>query len=163
MARWDLAIPLLLLAWTTAFAADNHSAHPFEECVLDHMRGVSSDAAALAVRQSCLEISSSEFPLATIIRMYDGMRGGYRPDHNSIYVTLANNTSLTITSITFSIEQKNDSHSTQYEVRDFYSLPDYLPPGAIAGVPIGDPLVGHIIRPGETKNFEFDSVLKVQQ
>src|SRR5207302_9677917 len=117
---------------------DTQSAHPFEECVLNHMRGVSSDAAVLALRQSCLQLSSFEFPLETVILMYNGMNGGYRPDHNSIYVNFVNNTSMTITSITFGIEQKKNSHATTYKIRDFYSLPDYrsMPSGVIIGAPV---------------------------
>jgi hypothetical protein len=91
--------------------------------------------------------------------MYDGMNGGYYlPTHSSIRATFTNITSLTITAITFTIERRADKRSTDYEVRDFQPQPDYrtAPPGAIPGLTVGgDPLASHMIRPGETKNMEF--------
>jgi hypothetical protein len=121
------------------------------------MGGVTNDAAVLAIRQSCLAISSAALPLGTVMGMYNTITVSYFPAHNSMYIRFVNNTSLTITSITFAIERKADSRSREYAVSDFYPLPDYqtLPPGVISIKPVGDPLVGHMIRPGETRDFEY--------
>jgi hypothetical protein len=156
MTKRALKMTVSLVASLLApISVNSQPTHPFEDCVLAHMQGVSSDAAALAIRESCLMVASSGISSQIVETI--NVIGEYIPKKKAIRVHLINTTNLTITSMTFEIRRLGAPTASNYEVSDFYFLPDPEPQqgGGIPGLPVGDPLVGHMIRSGATANFEF--------
>jgi hypothetical protein len=90
-----LSGPLLL----ASIAAAN--ATPFDDCVLQHMQGVSSDVAAVSIKEAC--IRAVEKPLSdAAVQTLNTARAGYGalpPDGSAaLYVSLDNESGYTITS-----------------------------------------------------------------
>ena len=108
-------------------------ASPFDTCVLQHMQGVTSDVAAVSVKEACLHTTETPLPdsaLQTLMTMQAGYGKLPSPEGGQgLYVSINNNSGYTITELVLQIEDKRTHETERYVVRVFPSPP---PPGAIA-------------------------------
>jgi hypothetical protein len=116
------------------------TASSFDECVLAHMKGVNSDAAALAIKESCLSSVSKPLvdisPLAQSSAQYGEIFGSIGRRHFGLYIHLRNNTPFTITEVGIEIQEVKTQKANFYNLR-YFSPP--VEPGVILGGPPSDP------------------------
>lgn len=112
-----------------------------DQCVLEHMQGIKSNAAAYDIKLACLRQVSKKFPTDSLAA-FTNAKARYGelqfPDHGSygLYVTFNNNSGYTFTQVTIAVTNKRTSATARYVVHNF-APPE--PPGAIAAGPPLDP------------------------
>jgi hypothetical protein len=129
---------------------DVATASEFDQCVLQHMQGVTSDLAAASVKESCLRTVETQLPhealdvFKTATAAF-GQLPAFAEGGVGLYITLNNNSGYTITELTISIDDKRANSHVPYIIRDFPFVP--TPPGIIMGPP-RDPTRLKVIGPG---------------
>jgi hypothetical protein len=130
-------------------------ANAFDDCVLENMRGATSDVAAKSIKVACLRknsvvLSEDEF---RGLRPVSGSYGTYGFRNTPGFtVDLKNDTGYIITEVTFAISIAG-GQSELFRVDDFF----YQEPGVIyTGLP-PDPTVQMRIDPGTSKKFQFSA------
>jgi len=108
-------------------------ANPLDDCTLKNMTGVTSDAAAKFVRQSCLGQISAPIPLDKLtVHATAAMGAGQFDDSNNLYVTVENNSPYAITEMMIRVSTENGKKSNDYEATNFLQVTRYpitaLPP-----------------------------------
>lgn len=151
-ARLDLRAVRSLLLGVLAMTIASTSlamASEFDKCVLQNMRGVTSDLAAASVKESCLRTVEMQLPKEALQTFQTATaRFGQLPSYVGgvgLYITVNNNSGYTITEITMAIENKKTRTDVSYVIRDFPFVP---PPGVIAMGPPRDPTLLKMIGPG---------------
>lgn len=85
----------------------------YNECIIDAMKGVTSDVAARAIKQSCRDKHSNRPALKDVTKdvkpKLEDVKGGFNEgtDGFNFYVQLYNGSSYVITSMILSISYKN--------------------------------------------------------
>lgn len=145
------AAPFLLFGLTTRILAG-----PFEDCTLENMRGVTSDAAAKFVREACLRKISSEIALEEVrmdIKATANIAKTQFSASQSLYVNLQNNSKYAITELTIRISTEDGKQVNEYRVNQFLEI--YTGPGIVSGLP-SDPASYLQIPPYSTRYFAFE-------
>ena len=128
-------------------------ANPLDDCTLENMRGVTSDAAAKFIRESCLGKISSPIPTEELKIATKGAIGKDQySTSNAFYLTLENNTPYALTEIMVRIVTGNGSKTSEYRVTRFLQI--YTGPGIVTGLP-PDPASYMQIKPFSTIYFSF--------
>ena len=148
-------LAVLAAAGCIVAACGQVQANPFDECVLENMRGTTSDVAAKSIKTACLRKTSVELG-ADELR---GLKGGqaFYGSYSSSNVTgftveVKNDTSFIITEITFGIQVDGGAN-------DFFKADSFMywqPGVTYTGLP-PDPTVLMRIDPLTTKNFQFEA------
>jgi hypothetical protein len=147
----------VLLAVIAAAGASLHdvaTASEFDQCVLQHMQGITSDLAAASVKESCLRTVETQLPHEALDAFKTagaafGQLPAFAEGGFGLYITLNNTSGYTITELTIQIDDnRTNSHAT-YVIRDFPFVP---PPGTIMGLP-RDPTLLKMIGPGPRKFY----------
>jgi hypothetical protein len=91
-------------------------ANPLDDCILQNMAGVTSDAAAKFVREACLGKLSSNIPLDNL---WVESTGSIAPDRftssNALYIHLENKSQYAITELMVRIIRAMDRNGTIIE------------------------------------------------
>jgi hypothetical protein len=126
-------------------------ANPLDDCTLKNMAGVTSDAAAKFVRQSCLgQISTAIAPEELSIQATAAMGAGQFDNSNHLYITVQNNSRYAITEMMVRVATEKDTKWNDYEATNFYEIPKYL----VTGLP-PDPAAYLQIKPFSTVTFSI--------
>lgn len=131
-------------------------ANAFDDCVLDKMAGVTSDAAAKAIKEACLRKNSVVIDEGDLrgLRIVGGDGYGRYGISNTAGFTaeVKNDTGYIVTEITFGIVIA-DGQPEYFRVDNFF----YQEPGVIyTGLP-PDPTVSMRIDPGRSRKFQFSA------
>jgi hypothetical protein len=128
-------------------------ANPLDDCTLENIRGVTSDAAAKFIRQSCLGKISSPIPTEVLNNVKT--KGEIGTDQwnkgNALYLTFENNSPYAITQITVGISTKNETND--YNVSNFLQV-STTPGVVVTGLP-PDPASYMQIKPFSSVYFAF--------
>jgi hypothetical protein len=145
-----------LLAATVAVATTSASAAPaFDTCILDHMQGVTSDLAAIAVKEACIRATEEPLPDAMLQTLMSA-RAWYEklpmPDETEmgLYIRLNNNSGFRLTELVVRVTNIKTQEAEDYVVRRFPYIP---PPGSFFSGPPPDRTVEEIIGPGNREFF----------
>lgn len=130
-------------------------ANAFDDCVLDRMAGVTSDAAAKAIKEACLRKSAVVIDESGLrgLRIISGGYGRYGVRNTAGFTAeVKNDTGYIVTEITFGITIA-DGQPEYFRVENFF----YQEPGVIyTGLP-PDPTVSMRIDPGRSVKFQFSA------
>lgn len=94
----------------------------YSNCILAHMQGVTSNSAAIAIKQSC--IVNAESPIAPAsLAFLNGASAVFaaspwRDGTTGLYITINNNSPYTVTQIDLYVENKTTKQRATYFVRD---------------------------------------------
>lgn len=137
---------------TTVGVYPGESSNPrspnYGDCVLKHMQGVTSDAAAYTVKQTCMRTAETVLNLATVPFLQHSTAyfwkspfadGGY-----GLFITVNNDSYFGITELEIQIEAKDGKPIENYNVRRFFEA---SPGNLIVGSP-KDPSTTYAIRSG---------------
>ncbi|GAB9240847.1 hypothetical protein [Bradyrhizobium diazoefficiens] len=128
-------------------------ANAFDDCVLNKMAGVTSDAAAKAIKEACLRKNSVVIDEGDLrgLRIVGGGYGRYGISNTAGFTAeVKNDTGYIVTEITFGIVIA-DGQPEYFRVDNFL----YQEPGVIyTGLP-PDPTVSMRIDPGRSHKFQF--------
>ena len=143
----SLVVALFFLAGATG--AGKAAASSFNQCILDHMQGATSDLAALSIKEACIHASEKQLPDDALNTLMTSAAGfGILPfpsqDKSGLYVTLNNNSGYTITELVIEITDKKTKAPERYVIRLF---PFVSAPGVIMGAP-SDRTIDEMIPPG---------------
>jgi len=99
-------------------------ASEFDDCVLHHMSKVTSDEAALSIKEACLRNVEKPIPAHVLASGLAGATAtfGQSPRYSGVYglyITLNNNTGYTITELSLRVDSTETNVSTTYRIRDF--------------------------------------------
>ncbi len=130
-------------------------ANAFDDCVLENMRGVTSDAAANSIKVACLRKNSVILSMEELrgLRLVGGSYGtfGFR-NTPGFTAEVKNDTGYIITEITFAISVAGGQNEF-FRADDFF----YQEPGVIYTGPPPDPSVQLRIDPMKSKKFQFEA------
>lgn len=139
---------LSLILWLPTLA----NASLYDDCVLKHMRGVTSDAAARSIQTACLHTSERDIPQNILTVLRSGSRAGF-DKQQGLFLQVKNNTAYTITKLLVRITEKDTSAANDYVL-------DYFEPAAVAlgGAIMTDPYAPefHSIQPGQRYTFRVN-------
>jgi hypothetical protein len=128
-------------------------ANPLDDCTLQHMAGVTSDAAAKFIRESCLGKISAPIPIESLnIATKGGIAKDQYSSGNAFYMTFENKSAYAITEIMVKIVTDNGSKTNEYRVNRFLEI--YTGPGMVTGLP-PDPATYMQIKPFSSVYFAF--------
>ena len=125
----------------------------FDQCVLQHMQGATSDLAATSVKESCLrtvEVPLAEDTVAALTgagnqaHFWQFPASAFGGGTGALAITLNNVSGYTLTELSIMVLTKETGKSETYRVRSF---PNY-PPNALVGLP-RDPTILKKIEPGK--------------
>jgi hypothetical protein len=109
-------------------------ANPLDDCILQNMASVTSDAAAKFVREACLGKISSNIPLDNL---WVESTGSIAPDRftssNALYIHLENKSQYAITELMVRITTGNGSKWNDYRVTRFGGI--YTGSGFVTSLP----------------------------
>lgn len=127
---------LAAAALTSGFAVGAH-ANAFDDCVLDNMRGVTSDLAAKSIKVACLRKTSVEIPKEDLSALTG--RAEYadfgQQFGKGFWISLENQSAYIVTSVTIDIHVGVGDNQF-FETDDFYTPQ----PGVIYAGPPPDPI-----------------------
>jgi hypothetical protein len=147
-----LLVALALLALMTA-TFGSCKANPLDDCTLQNMVGVTSDAAAKFVRQACLgKISAGIPPNELWVEATAAIAKGQFSNDSQLYLDLQNKSQYAITELMIRITTNNGTTRNDYRVTRF--VPIYTGPGIVTGLP-PDPADYLQIKPFSTVRFSF--------
>jgi len=119
----------------------------FSTCLLDHLKGTTSDLAAVSVKEACLR--KAERPFEAVVTPANARYGLIHnaPGASSygLYLTLNNATPYTITEIVLTLTDKESRREDSYVVRSF---PPSFMDDAAASSTAPDPTVHMMLPPG---------------
>jgi hypothetical protein len=123
------------LVFASAFLfAHQAEANPLDDCTLQNMAGVTSDAAAKFVRQACLGKISTAIPLENLnITGTAAIDRRQYENGNALYLRLSNKSQYAITELMIHMTFKNGKVSNDYRVTNFLHI--YTGPGIPTGLP----------------------------
>ena len=126
-------------------------ANPFDDCVLENMRGVTSDLAAKSVKVSCLRRASVDVPADALAKVratanYGEFNG---PGNTGFLMEIDNQTDYVLTEITLSI-RPDKMPERVVRTDDFWPL---VPKGIIYTGPPPDPTRSMQIKPFATSSY----------
>lgn len=133
MGKWVLPI-----AVAVACAAGQARANAFDDCVLENMRGTTSDLAAKSIKVACLRKSSVDISKEDLV----GISGraeyaDWGPQYGKGFLLqLENNTAYIVTSVTIDVHVGVGDNQF-FQIDDFWSPT----PGVIYPAPPPDPTV----------------------
>ncbi len=129
------------------------NANPLDDCTLQNMTGVTSDAAAKFVREACLGKISSNIPLDNIqIETTGTIERDQFSSSNALYMHLENKSQYALTDLIVRVITENGAKWNDYRVTQFLEI--YTGPGIVAGLP-PDPASYLQIKPFSTVYFKF--------
>ena len=129
------------------------AANPLDDCTLQNMVGVTSDAAAKLVRESCLgKISSNIPPDDLSIEANGTIAKDQNSTSNALYVHLANKSRYAITELMVRVTTENGAKWNDYRVTRFLEI--NTGPYIVVGLP-PDPASYLQIKPFSTAYFSF--------
>jgi len=121
----------------------------FEGCVLENMRGISSNLAAESVKEACLRKASVALNFSEWLKaraQYGQIYGYTGEQHFGLYVSFTNSSRYTITEMTIVIVDKKTKETNTYTARSF---PAPLAPGTIIAGLAPDKTLGMRMPPGK--------------
>jgi hypothetical protein len=128
-------------------------ANPLDDCTLQNMAGVTSDAAAKFVREACLGKISASVPLDQLwVEATANIAQGQFSRENHLYLNFQNKSQYAITELMIRITTGSGAKWNDYEVTRF--MPIYTGPGIVTGLP-PDPASYLQIKPFSTVYFSF--------
>jgi hypothetical protein len=144
-----------ILALAAACCTGEAQANAFDDCVLENMRGVTSEAAAKSIKTACVRKASVELSADDVkgVKGLQAFYGTYSTSNTSGFtVEVKNDTTFIVTEITFGI-QVADGEADYFKADNFM----YWRPGVVyAGLP-SDPTVLMRIDPLTSKMFQFSA------
>ncbi len=145
-----IAVAFFAVVTLAAWPFTPGQANPLDDCTLKNMAGVTSDAAAKFVRQSCLgQISTLIPPEELLIKATAAMGPEQYKQSNHLYVTIQNNSPYAITQMMIRVATDKDTKWNDYEVTNFARDTVYF------GEPPSDPTTYLQIKPFATVTFSF--------
>lgn len=127
------------------------SGNPLDDCTLQNMAGVTSDAAAKFIREACLGKISSNIPIE---KLKIESKGAFGKDQYSsstaFYLSMEDNSPYAITELMIRIT--SGAKSNEYRVTRFLAI--YTGPGIMTALP-PDPASYLQIKPFSTIYFSF--------
>jgi len=134
----------------------------FDQCILDHMQGATSDLAAVSIKEACIHANEKQIPddaLETLMTSKAGFGSLPFPNQtkSGLYVTLNNNSGYTLTELVIEITDKNTKAAERYVIRLFPFVPA---PGVIMGAPL-DKTTLEMVPPGPRQFYiEINQTVK---
>jgi hypothetical protein len=108
----------------TCLAITSVSASQFDQCVLDVMKGVTSDIAAVSIKEACIRKTEVPIPTSLLLSGLPNSRasyGAFVDGSSGLFVTINNNTGYTISELTITVANKKNGHATTYTKQLFVS------------------------------------------
>jgi len=131
-------------------------ASSYDNCVLQHMQGVSSDDAAISIKEACIRTVEEPIPtpaMKSLLKSASAVYGKvppYDPPGGALYVSLNNNSGYTITVLVFEVLDKKTNAIERYVIRLFVAPP---PPGVIGRIFPKDQTKMELIPPGPSEFY----------
>lgn len=143
-----------LIALTLLASVGTARADALDDCVLRTMPGTTSDAAARAIKESCLRKSSVQLDDVALrgLRIVTGSYGpyGYR-NTPGFMAEVKNDSGFVVTELTFAVSVAGGTPE-QFTVDRFY-----YDDGTLAAGPMPDLTVIMRIDPGKSRKFHFEA------
>jgi hypothetical protein len=137
--------------------AGQAAASTFDQCVLEHMQGVTSDKAAIAIKESCLHTVAAPLPPEVLNALSAGSQASYgeapanQEGGAGLYITLNNQSGYDLTELTIEVGDKNDpTVRDRYRVDRFSRVPQSI---IELRHPYPDPIDNGVIRSGIREIF----------
>lgn len=140
----------VLLALTSICCSAPALANPFDDCVLENMRGVTADLAARSIKVSCLRKTSVEIPAEALAKVKATANYGVFDGKNTGFLMEVNNQSdyvLTEITLTFRVDKMPE----QIVRTDDFRKPQ--PAGVLYAGPPLDPTYTMQIKPFVASSF----------
>jgi hypothetical protein len=131
-------------------------ASTFDQCVLERMRAVTSDKAAIAIKESCLRAAEVPLPPEAVNALSTGSLASYEQapaleGGAGLYIVVNNQSAYVLTELTIEVsEKKNPTVQDRYKADRFWPVPH--PHNSLVG-PYPDPIDNETIRSGMREIF----------
>ena len=128
MSRYQVVAAVLTLA-----VGNSAQGSTYDSCILQFVQSTSSEAAVIAIKESCIRTVEAPLPSLAVQSLLSGShtRYGKMPSPETggaIYVTLNNNSDYTVTELVMEVVDKKTKVTEHYVLRLF---PPPFPPGAV--------------------------------
>jgi len=136
-------VRILAIFGVVALFAGPALANPFDDCVLEGMKGVTSDLAAKSIKVACLRKSSVEIPADSLTKLVGTANYGDFGRGTGFVMHIDNQLEYVITEITIRLKIGKEADKLVRN-EEFYELP--ARGVVVTGLP-PDPTTGMMIKP----------------